>query len=188
MPKPPIPYAGKMFIKKGDRVMIISGKDKGQIGTVSRVLPKAGKLVIVDDTPRQDENGKILAPRPLNRAIKHVRAQPTVSNPNPESGRIEIALPLHISKVQLVNAEGKPTRIGCRSTRTAPRPASRSRAVSRSRNRRAPRPPRSSSREGSTHPAAARRPEDSPSGWRAAATSLRSETGGEGTIVTWPKR
>jgi len=111
MPKPPIPYAGKMFIKKGDRVMIISGKDKGQIGTVSRVLPKAGKLVIVDDTPRQDENGKDLGPRPLNRAIKHVRAQPTVSNPNPESGRIEIALPLHISKVQLVNAEGKPTRI-----------------------------------------------------------------------------
>jgi large subunit ribosomal protein L24 len=111
MPKKPIPYAGKVFLKKGDRVMIISGKDKGQVGTVSRVFPVAGKVTVVDDSPRKDENGNDLGPRPLNRAIKHVRAQPTMSNPNPQSGRIEIALPLHVSKVQLVNAEGKPTRI-----------------------------------------------------------------------------
>jgi len=111
MPKPPIPYEGKIRIKTGDRVMIISGKDKGQIGTVTRVLAKEGKVVIVDDTPRKDKDGNDLAPRPLNRAIKHTKGNPTPLDPNPVGGRIEIALPIALSKVALVNADGQPTRV-----------------------------------------------------------------------------
>ena len=111
MPKPPIPYEGKMRIKTGDRVMIISGKDKGQIGTVARVLPKEGKVVVMDDTPRKDKDGNDLPARPLNRAIKHTKGTPTQLNPNPVGGRIEIALPIAVSKVALVNADGQPTRV-----------------------------------------------------------------------------
>jgi Ribosomal protein L24 len=111
MRKTPIPYAGKIRIKTGDRVMIISGKDKGQIGTVTRVLPTEGKVVVMDDTPRKDKDGNDLGPRPLNRAIKHIKGTPTPMNPNPQGGRIEVALPIAVSKVALVNADGQPTRV-----------------------------------------------------------------------------
>ena len=33
-------------IKKGDKVVVLSGKDKGQTGTVSKVMPKEGKLIV----------------------------------------------------------------------------------------------------------------------------------------------
>ena len=88
-------FEGKLHIKRGDTVMIISGKDKGRTGTVIRTYPKTGKVVIEG----------------LNIIVKHVRAQPTQTNPNPESGRIERPAPILASKVALVNHEGKPTRI-----------------------------------------------------------------------------
>ena len=111
MPKPPIPFAGKLRIKTGDTVAIISGKDKGKTGKVVNVLTSQGKVVIIDEVNlRTDEQGN-QSPTPLNAAIKHVKGQPTAQNPNPVGGRIAIPLPIHISKVALVNAEGKPTRI-----------------------------------------------------------------------------
>ena len=111
MPKVPIPYAGKMRIKSGDTVMIISGKDKGKTGKVSQVLATQGKVIIIDESNmRVDEQGNT-APTPLNAAIKHVKGQPTAQNPNPVGGRITIPLPIAVCKVALVNAEGKPTRI-----------------------------------------------------------------------------
>jgi len=88
-------FEGKMFIKRGDTVQIISGKDKGRQGTVTRVYPKTGKVVIEG----------------LNIIVKHMKAQPTQSNPNPESGRVEVAAPILACKVALINHEGKPTRI-----------------------------------------------------------------------------
>ncbi|MDX1932084.1 MAG: 50S ribosomal protein L24 [Capsulimonadales bacterium] len=98
MKKEPIPFPGKMFIKTGDEVIIISGKDKGRTGRVTRVYPKTGKVVVEG----------------LNIVVKHVKAQPTQSNPNPESGRIEQSAPILACKVALVNHEGKPTRIRMR--------------------------------------------------------------------------
>ncbi len=111
MPKQPIPYAGKMRIKTGDNVMIISGRDKGKTGKVIQVFPTQGKLIIVDEVnTRTDEQG-VSSPTPLNSAIKHVKGQPTAQDPNPVGGRITIPLPIAVCKVALVNSEGKPTRI-----------------------------------------------------------------------------
>jgi len=84
-----------MFIKRGDTVQIISWKDKGRQGNVTRVYPKTGKVVIEG----------------LNIVIKHMKAQPTQNNPNPESGRVEVAAPILACKVALVNHDGKPTRV-----------------------------------------------------------------------------
>lgn len=89
------PFEGKLHIKKGDMVQVIAGKDKGRTGKVLTVYPKTGKVVVED----------------LNIVTKHTKGQPTKNNPNPQSGRIEVAAPLNVSKVALVNAEGKPTRV-----------------------------------------------------------------------------
>lgn len=93
--KEPLKFQGKLHIKNGDEVIIISGKDKGRTGKVTRVYPKTGK-VIVDG---------------LNIMVKHIKAQPTQANPNPESGRIEMSAPILACKVMLLNHEGKPTRV-----------------------------------------------------------------------------
>jgi large subunit ribosomal protein L24 len=89
------PNAGKMFIRTGDTVMVITGKDKGRTGKVTRVYPRTAKLVIEG----------------LNIVIKHQKAQPTQANPNPEGGRIEVSAPILACKVALLNNEGKPTRV-----------------------------------------------------------------------------
>lgn len=88
-------FEGKLLIKKGDTVIILSGKDKGKTGAVTKVFPKTGKLVVEG----------------LNIITKHVKAQPTAADPNPEGGRIQVEAPILASKVSLVNAEGKPTRV-----------------------------------------------------------------------------
>ena len=93
--KKPIPFAGKIKIKKGDSVIVLSGKDKGRTGTVAQVLPDEGKVIVEG----------------ANIAIRHTKGQPSQTNPNPEGGRLEKAMPLAVSKVALVNADGKPTRV-----------------------------------------------------------------------------
>jgi len=89
------PFEGKLQIRTGDTVEIIAGKDKGRQGKVLQVLPKEGKVIVEG----------------LNIAIRHKKAQPTQSNPNPQSGRIEQPAPILASKVMLVGSDGKPTRI-----------------------------------------------------------------------------
>lgn len=93
--KTPKPFEGKLHVKSGDQVMIIAGKDKGRTGKIVRVFPKTGKVIVEG----------------LNIAIRHTKGQPTQSNPNPESGRLEKAMPILASKVMLVGGDGKPTRI-----------------------------------------------------------------------------
>jgi large subunit ribosomal protein L24 len=93
--KTPIPFEGKIKIKKGDSIIVLSGKDKGRTGTVAQVLPTEGKVIIEG----------------VNIAIRHTKGQPTQTNPNPEGGRVEKPMPLSVSKVALVNADGKPTRV-----------------------------------------------------------------------------
>ncbi|QQG50130.1 MAG: 50S ribosomal protein L24 [Candidatus Berkelbacteria bacterium] len=80
-------------IIKGDKVLIIAGKDKGKTGLVDRVLPKKHKVVVVG----------------ANMAKKHLKK----SAKNPQGGIIDITLPIHISNVMLLDpAQNKPTRIG----------------------------------------------------------------------------
>src|SRR5580692_11381863 len=83
-------FAGKMRLRKGDLVKVLAGKDRGKEGTITRVIPDEGKVVIEG----------------INIVIKHHKARPT-SNMNAavaqqQGGRIEIASPLPISKVQLI--------------------------------------------------------------------------------------
>ena len=83
-----------MKIKKGDRVKILQGKDRGKSGEVTRVLPSQGK-VIVDG---------------LNVAKKHQKA----TRATMQGGIIDKEMPLPVSNVALVAPDGKVTRIGYR--------------------------------------------------------------------------
>jgi len=80
-----------MKIKKGDTVVVISGKDKGQEGEVVQVMPTANKVIV---------NG-------VNTAKKHSKARKT----NQQGGIIDRDMPVHASNVMLVH-KGKPTRVG----------------------------------------------------------------------------
>jgi large subunit ribosomal protein L24 len=80
-------------IKKGDRVRVLTGKDRGKDGNVTRVLPDAGK-VIVDG---------------VNVAKKHQRATKATM----QGGIIDKDMPLPVANVALLcPACGKTTRVG----------------------------------------------------------------------------
>ena len=82
-------------IKKGDRVVVLTGKDKGKSGEVIRTLPKEGK-VIVDG---------------VNVAKKHQRATKATM----QGGIIDKDMPIPISAVAIISpGDGKPTRVGYR--------------------------------------------------------------------------
>ena len=96
----------KLKVKTGDTVMIISGKDKGEIGTVMAASPKENKVIVA----KTDENN----PEqfiPLNVAIKHRKAR----TQGEKSARVSIPVPLDASKVMVIDPKTKePTRIGRR--------------------------------------------------------------------------
>src|SRR5436190_568060 len=86
-------HLAKMNIKKGDTVLIITGKDRGKRGTVSRALPQVSKVIVEG----------------LNIAKKHIRPQGQTR----QGGVIEKAMPLHVSNTMLICTEcGQPTRVG----------------------------------------------------------------------------
>ena len=78
-------------IKKGDNVVVLSGKDKGKTGTVTKSLPKDGKVIVAG----------------VNVATRHRKP----SQANPQGGLEKIEAPMHISKVAIATADGKPTRV-----------------------------------------------------------------------------
>ena len=78
-------------IRKGDQVVVLSGKDKGRTGTVVRVLPKDGKVVV---------DG-------VNVAARHRKPTQT----NPQGGIDRSPAPMAISKVAIAGKDGKPTRV-----------------------------------------------------------------------------
>ena len=80
-----------MKIKKGDTVVVIAGKDKGQEGEVVQVLPASNKLIV---------NG-------INTAKKHQKPRKS----NQQGGIIDRDMPIDASNVMLVH-KGKPTRVG----------------------------------------------------------------------------
>jgi large subunit ribosomal protein L24 len=82
-------------IKKGDRVRVLSGKDRGKEGTVLVALPKAGK-VIVDG---------------INVAKKHQKPTRMAQS----GGIVDKNMPIDVSNVAIVDPkDGKPTRVGYR--------------------------------------------------------------------------
>lgn len=79
-------------IKKGDTVVVLSGKDKGSTGTVTQVMPKEGKLVVEG----------------VNVMTRHRKPSQT----NPQGGIDRVAAPMAISKVAVADPkDGKPTRV-----------------------------------------------------------------------------
>ena len=86
-----------MKIHKGDRVRVITGKDKGKEGTVETAMPREGKIIVEG----------------VNIAKKHQRKQ----RQQMQAGIIEKAMPLEVSNVMLLSpSDGKPTRVGYRFT------------------------------------------------------------------------
>ncbi|MDR3510842.1 MAG: 50S ribosomal protein L24 [Caulobacteraceae bacterium] len=82
-------------IKKGDRVVVLAGKDKGRQGQVLKVLPKDERLVVAG----------------INMVKRHTR--PTQADPQGGIKNKEAAL--HISNVAFVDPKsGEPTRVGFR--------------------------------------------------------------------------
>lgn len=78
-------------IKKGDRVIVLSGKDKGRTGDVLQAMPKDGKVVVSG----------------VNVHVRHVKP----SQADPQGGLKRTEAPMHISKVAHVTKDGKPTRV-----------------------------------------------------------------------------
>jgi len=80
-------------LRKGDKVVVLTGKDKGKQGEITQVLPKDNKAVV---------DG-------VNVAIRHTK-QSAAS----QGGRIAKAMPIDLSNLAIVDANGKATRVGFR--------------------------------------------------------------------------
>ena len=80
-------------LKKGDKVVVLSGKDKGKQGEISSVNPSVGKAVVEG----------------LNMAIRH-----TKQSQSDQGGRIPKAMPIQLSNLALIDSKGKGTRVGFR--------------------------------------------------------------------------
>ena len=80
-------------LKKGDKVVVLAGKDKGKEGEITRVMPKDGKAVV---------DG-------INMAVRHQRQTQTS-----QGGRLPKAMPIDLSNLALLDSNGKATRVGFR--------------------------------------------------------------------------
>ena len=78
-------------LKKGDKIVVLTGKDKGKEGVIASVDPKSGKAVV---------DG-------INMAIRATRQTQTA-----QGGRIPKAMPIQLSNLALIDSKGKPTRVG----------------------------------------------------------------------------
>ncbi|MEU4566709.1 MULTISPECIES: 50S ribosomal protein L24 [Micromonospora] len=84
-------------VKKGDTVVVIAGKDKGAKGKVIAAYPRQDKVLVEG----------------VNRVKKHTRIRTTQRGAK-TGGIVTQEAPIHVSNVQVLDSEGKPTRIGYR--------------------------------------------------------------------------
>jgi len=80
-------------LRKGDKVIVLAGKDKGKEGVIASVNPQAGKAIV---------DG-------VNVAVRATRQTQTE-----QGGRLPKALPIQLSNLALLDANGKATRVGFR--------------------------------------------------------------------------
>ena len=80
-------------LKTGDKVVVLTGKDKGKEGEISSVNPEAGKAIV---------DG-------INMAIRHTKQSQTS-----QGGRLAKAMPIDLSNLALLDSKGKATRVGFR--------------------------------------------------------------------------
>jgi large subunit ribosomal protein L24 len=81
-------------IKKGDRVVVLTGKDKGRTGDVARVMPTENRVVVTG----------------INMVQRHTKP----SQGDPQGGIKNKEASLHLSNVAIADANGKATRVGFR--------------------------------------------------------------------------
>lgn len=82
-----------MRIKKGDKIVVLAGKDKGKQGKVIKALPKTGKIIVEG----------------INLVVKHIKPR----RKGEKGQRIKMPAPLYVCKVALVCPKcNKPTRVG----------------------------------------------------------------------------
>jgi large subunit ribosomal protein L24 len=86
-----------MKVKKGDMVLVISGKDKGQRGRVLAALPRVDKVLVEG----------------VNRVKKHTRIRTTQRGAK-TGGIVTQEAAIHVSNVMVIDSDGKPARIGFR--------------------------------------------------------------------------
>lgn len=82
----------KLKIKKGDKVVVLSGSSKGTKGSVLKVYPDKGKAIVEG----------------VNIIKKHTKPNAQ----NPQGGIVETEAPIYVSKLALIDSNGKPTRVG----------------------------------------------------------------------------
>ncbi|MDD8022188.1 MAG: 50S ribosomal protein L24 [Paracoccaceae bacterium] len=80
-------------LRKGDKVVVLAGKDKGKQGEITSVMPKDNKAIVEG----------------VNTSIRHTRQTQTT-----QGGRIAKAMPIDLSNLALLDANGKATRVGFR--------------------------------------------------------------------------
>jgi large subunit ribosomal protein L24 len=80
-------------LRKGDTVIVLTGKDKGKKGEITAVMPKDNKAVV---------DG-------VNVAIRHTKQSATS-----QGGRLPKAMPIDLSNLALLDKNGKATRVGFR--------------------------------------------------------------------------
>ncbi len=82
-----------MHVKKGDKVRVISGKDKGKTGVILAAYPKESRVLVEG----------------VNIVKKHSKP----SQMNPQGGIISFEAPIHVSNVMPIDPKtGNPTRVG----------------------------------------------------------------------------
>jgi large subunit ribosomal protein L24 len=82
-----------MHVKKGDKVMVISGKDKGKTGVILAAFPKKNRVIVEG----------------VNIVKKHAKP----SQANPQGGIISQEAPIHVSNVMPLDPKtNEPTRVG----------------------------------------------------------------------------
>src|SRR5690606_23086298 len=82
-----------MHVKKGDKVIVISGKDRGKTGTILEAYPKKDRVLVEG----------------VNMIKKHAKP----SQENPQGGILNQEAPIHVSNVMPVDPKtGNPTRVG----------------------------------------------------------------------------
>ncbi|QGS67804.1 50S ribosomal protein L24 [Oceanobacillus sp. 143] len=82
-----------MHVKKGDKVKVLSGKDRGKTGTILEAYPKKDRVLVEG----------------VNMVKKHAKP----SQENPQGGILELEAPIHVSNVMPIDPKsGEPTRVG----------------------------------------------------------------------------
>ncbi|SEQ57906.1 50S ribosomal protein L24 [Piscibacillus halophilus] len=82
-----------MHVKKGDKVKVITGKDKGKEGTILEAFPKKERVLV--------------------EGVNYVKKHAKPSQENPQGGILNQEAPIHVSNVMPIDPKtGEPTRVG----------------------------------------------------------------------------